>query len=176
MNYTGFCVFSFGNLVFNSFFIFCGNFITIMATFALPISSFRAFFLKINFYWLPKFNNVRSITLSYSQIVNFLFMFWWILNQFVSTVNYINLYCYIKYIFVHFVENSYICLFPPYCWCYFYTFVLFWYQNVSCFPFLSFTLIFYWNIFTNRHTSVNFYYRCQRYFIITIGYFICGIH
>ena len=60
LNYTDFCVFCFGNLVFLLFFVFGGKFITLTSTFATLISNFRAFSLKIDFYWLPDFNNVRA--------------------------------------------------------------------------------------------------------------------
>ena len=40
--------------------IFGGKFITSISTFATPISNFRAFFLKIDFYRLPDFKNVRA--------------------------------------------------------------------------------------------------------------------
>ena len=42
------------------FFIFGGKFRTWISTFATPISNFRTFSLKIDFYWLPYFNNVRT--------------------------------------------------------------------------------------------------------------------
>ena len=41
-------------------FVFGGKLITLISTFASPISNFRAFSLKIDFYWLPDFNNVRA--------------------------------------------------------------------------------------------------------------------
>ena len=42
------------------FFIFGGKFRTWISTFALPISNFRTFSLKIDFYWLPYFSNVGT--------------------------------------------------------------------------------------------------------------------
>ena len=60
LNYTDLCVFSFGNLFIYSFFVFSGKFITLISSFATPISNFHAFSLKIGFYWLPDFNNLRA--------------------------------------------------------------------------------------------------------------------
>ena len=60
LNYTDFCIFNFGNLVVHSFFVFGGKFITLISTFAKPISNFCAFSLKIDFYWLPEFNNIHA--------------------------------------------------------------------------------------------------------------------
>ena len=42
------------------FFVFGGKLITLISTFATPISNFCAFSLKIDFYWLPDFSNVRA--------------------------------------------------------------------------------------------------------------------
>ena len=60
LNYTDFCVFLFSNLVFYSFFVFGGKFTTSISTFATPVSNFRAFSLKNDFYWLLDFTNVRA--------------------------------------------------------------------------------------------------------------------
>ena len=60
LNYTDLCVFFFGNLFVYSFFVFSGKFITLISSFATPISNFHAFSLKIGFYWLPDFNNLRA--------------------------------------------------------------------------------------------------------------------
>ena len=48
------------NLFVYSFFVFSGKFITLISRFATPISNFHAFSLKIGFYWLPDFNNLRA--------------------------------------------------------------------------------------------------------------------
>ena len=60
LNYTDLCVLSFGNLVVCFFFVFSGKFITLISSFATPISNFHAFSLRVGFYWLPDFNNVRA--------------------------------------------------------------------------------------------------------------------
>ena len=58
LNSTDFGVFSFGNQVFYSFFVFGGKCITSISTFATPITNFHAFSLKNDCYWLADLNNV----------------------------------------------------------------------------------------------------------------------
>ena len=52
--------FLFRQSIFLFFFVFGRKFITLISTFATPISNFHAFFLTFDFYWLPDFNNVRA--------------------------------------------------------------------------------------------------------------------
>ena len=92
LNYTDFCVFSFGNLVF-SFFIFWGKFPTSISTFATPISNFCAFSLKNDFHLLTVFNNDR-VQLFHDHH----FSFYFLMN--IETIRLhqsitLNLYCYI---------------------------------------------------------------------------------
>ena len=79
-----------------------------------------------------------------------LFIFWWTLKTtrlnsqlYRSLLLHIIRICSLCWNFI------YICHFPPYYWCYFFIFVLFWHLLLSFFP------IFYWNVFTYRRHFID---------------------
>ena len=93
LNLTDFCVFSFSNLFFILFFVFGGEFITLISTFATPIPDFHALSLEIDFYWLPDFNNVHAQLFPGRQISRYFLMTIETTRLHQSII--FNLYCYI---------------------------------------------------------------------------------
>ena len=131
LKYTDFYVFSFGNLVLYSIFVFGGKFVTVISTFATPISNLWAFSLKIDS--IGCLISIRS-ELNYSQIDNFIF--WWTFKQLVSNspLYLIFIATHNKYLFTIILK---IHIFAIFCRSadVFYTFALFWYQNSVVFLF-----------------------------------------
>ena len=110
LNYTNFCVLSFGNLLFLFIFVFDGKITSSTSTFTTLIFNFCAFSLKK---WFLLAASITSV-LSYSQIVNFLLIFWWTLKQVVSNsqLYLIFIATYDKHLFTIKLK-IHICHFPP---------------------------------------------------------------
>ena len=134
------------------------------------ITTFRHKFLFTHFPWkMISIGCLISMTfvLGYFHIVNFLFIFWWTLKQlvsnsqlyliFIATYNFLLYICCI-YIAIYLLLSTSLLMF-------FYTFVLFWYQNIEV---VSFFLLLQYSIkiFFRNDASINFCYFCQHYFII----------
>ena len=124
------------------FFIFGGKFRTWISTFALPISNFRTFSLKTDFYWLPYFSNVGTrLFLDRQFSLNFL-------------MNIVTTRLQQSIIFnLHIINIS--LLYWKFIYLPFFAALLMFFMHLFCCdikivkPFLfSFTPIFYWNIFT----------------------------
>ena len=115
LNYTDFCVFSFDNLVFYSFFVFGGKFTTSISTFATPISNFHSFFLKNDFnnvcaqlfpdrqFSLYSLMNIETTRLQQSIIFNFIATYNKHLFTIILKIHIFAIFCRITDIF------SYIC-------------------------------------------------------------------
>ena len=116
---------------------------TLISTFATPISNFSAFSFKTDFYWLPDFNNIHAPLFPDCQFS--LYLLFNIVTTRLQLSIILNLIAvYNKYFTI--ILKIHICHFPPY-YCFFMHLFCFNIKIVKRFIF-SFTPILYRNIIT----------------------------
>ena len=107
-------------------FVFVRKIITLISTFATPISNSRLFSLKIDFYWLPDFNNLRAPLFPHRQFSLYLLMDI-VTTRLQQSIIFNLIATYNKY-FIIIVKIHIFAIFRR-TTDVFYAFVLFWYQN-----------------------------------------------
>ena len=107
-------------------FVFVRKIITLISTFATPISNSRLFSLKIDFYWLPDFNNLRAPLFPDRQFSLYLLMDI-VTTRLQQSIIFNLIATYNKY-FIIIVKIHMFAIFRR-TTDVFYAFVLFWYQN-----------------------------------------------
>ena len=107
-------------------FVFVRKIITLISTFATPISNSRLFSLKIDFYWLPDFNNLRAPLFPDRQFSLYLLMDI-VTTRLQQSIIFNLIATYNKY-FIIIVKIHIFAIFRR-TTDVFYAFVLFWYQN-----------------------------------------------